>query len=104
MHSFAEGKFSTAIGKCVDSKGDYSIAAGNCCTAQHSRSFVWSGPYTGHRLTSYTSKGDGTFCLNPDNGLSGFYIKDSNFIECVSAALSSVEAFSAHEACVSSIN
>lgn len=90
VHSFAEGKFSTAIGKCVNSKGDYSIAAGNCCTASHERSFVWSGPFTGHNTGSYTSKGDGTFCINPDNGLSDFFIGNDNFIACVLNAVQSM--------------
>ena len=90
VHSFAEGKFSTAVGKCVNSKGDYSIAAGNCCTASHVRSFVWSGPYTGHNTGSYTSKGNGTFCINPDAGLSGFFIGADNFIACVLNAVQSM--------------
>ena len=88
VHSFAEGKFSTAIGKCVNSKAEYSIAAGMCCTAEHARSFVWSGPYVGHNTTNYKSKGSGTFCINPDAGLSGFWIGDKNFISSVADAAS----------------
>ena len=43
-----------------------------------SNSFVWQGAYDTY--TVYNSNSKGSFNVNPQNGLSGFYIGKSNFI------------------------
>ena len=43
-----------------------------------SNSFVWQGAYDTY--TVYNSNSKGSFNVNPQNGLSGFYIGNNNFI------------------------
>lgn len=83
VHSFAEGKYSTAAGKCVNAKGNYSIACGICNTAVDERSFTWSGESAGHNLEAYTSKGAGTFCINPANGIDGIWIGNQKLSDLI---------------------
>ena len=54
--------------------GRYSKAEGPA----GSNSFVWQGVPSG--TVFYNSNSKGSFNVNPQNGLSGFYIGKSNFI------------------------
>ena len=63
--SYAGGWNSTAIGRYSKVKD-----------ADHN-AFVWQGLANS---VYYESKGKGTFCINPVDGLSGFYIGADNFI------------------------
>lgn len=84
----ASGKYSHAEGYSWSASGDYSHAEGvytissgtgshtsglNSQTLEgHNYAFAWNGDHT--RMTPYTSHGAGTFNINPDGGLNGFWI------------------------------
>lgn len=53
--------------------------------AADDRSFVWNGCYTGG--VNKKSNGIGTFSVYPFGGINGFYIGDSDFVECVVQAV-----------------
>jgi hypothetical protein len=65
--SHAEGKYTTAAGA-------YSHAAGYRAKAQRN-AYAWSGVESD---TAYESNGDGTYNINPANGIEGFYIGQKN--------------------------
>lgn len=81
--SYAGGWNSTAIGRYSKVKDDDHNA------------FVWQGV---HQNAYYESKGLGTFCINPRNGLSGFYIGADNFISCVVKAVQAITTDSTKKA------
>lgn len=60
-----------------------SHAAGINVDVNEDYAFGWNGD----RMASYGSHGVGTFSINPQNGLSGFYIGKDNFIQCVLSAV-----------------
>ena len=119
-HTLASGRNSHAEGNSTEATGDHSHASGYLTKARgkstftagyqnvadisaenafvignHSRannetginSFVWQGISTN---TFYQSHSKGSFNINPQNGLSGFYIGQSNFIQCVLSAVQSM--------------
>jgi hypothetical protein len=53
--------------------------------------FVWQGQHETTNPSFYESKGIGTFCINPKDGISGFYIGSNNFIQCVLSAVQSMD-------------
>ena len=59
---------------------DNTYCLGVNAKAANVKSFVWSGQSSS---TPYTSQKDGSFNVNPANGISGFYIGPDNFISCV---------------------
>ena len=66
----------------------YSIALGVNATVDDDWSFVWSGKGRGGSTNdNYTSNGPKSFNINPDQGLSGFYIGTDNFLECIVKAI-----------------
>lgn len=94
--SKAKTNQSFAIGDNCEVSGDgmYGMALGHKAVVEHEHAFVWQGVYGGVDAP-YTSKGDGTFSVNPkSNGtpLSGFYVGDKNLVqhiaECSYATLS----------------
>ena len=65
------------------------IALGGCSVVSSAGAFVWNtidqkGSAT---ISKYGDHGSGSFNVNPATGLSGFYIGESNFIECVVSAI-----------------
>lgn len=79
--SFANGKsaytgpesFSgAAIGGQVSAIATNTFACGAYALAANSRSFVWNGSNNPNNI--YTTSADGSFNINPENGISGFYI------------------------------
>lgn len=78
----AVGVNSTVIGINSNALSDYSIAFGTNAYAEHDRSFVWNSV-----SNAYKSNGSRTFNLNPSDGLSGFFIGNDNFIQCVLSAV-----------------
>lgn len=54
-----------------------------------SNSFVWQGISNG--ASYYNSNSKGSFNVNPQNGLSGFYIGSDNFVQCVLSAVQSMD-------------
>lgn len=93
------GWCSTAIGKGNSAYGFESIAMGctnvgggtggaeydSNCVVRSQFAFAWSG--NGQYVISGSGK-KGAFCINPQNGISGFYIGQQNFPEAVSSAIS----------------
>jgi uncharacterized protein YjbJ (UPF0337 family) len=76
--ALAWGNNSHAEGNVTLAKGEASHVAGWCAEATHDRSWVWSGQYKNPPIYNYYSKGNGTFCINPETGISGFYIGPSS--------------------------
>ena len=95
-HSHASGYLTKARGKSTFTAGYQTVAdisaenafvIGNHSRANNetgSNSFVWQGISTN---TFYQSHSKGSFNINPQNGLSGFYIGNNNFIDCVLSAV-----------------
>lgn len=68
--SDANGNNALAIGKTVVANGESAVALGESATAAHGNTFVWNGVPT----VPVSSPSDGTFSINPKNGVNGFYI------------------------------
>ncbi len=84
----AAAKFAAhAEGYNTKALGDVSHAAGINVDVNEDYAFGWNGD----RMASYSSHGAGTFNINPKNGLSGFYIGQDNFIQCVLSAVQSMD-------------
>ena len=73
IESHTEGLYTTA-------NGAQSHAAGYYSKANADQSWCWNGNSSNKK---YTADKVGSFCVNPNNGLSGFYIGNDNFISCV---------------------
>ena len=103
-NTYATGKQSHASGFKTEAKGENSFTAGENSQAlatannafvigRYSRandtsgrnSFVWQGKYDDTKI--YDSNRHGSFNVNPQGGLSGFYIGNNNFIECILLAV-----------------
>lgn len=78
----AVGYSSHAEGYATAAFGDYSHAEGYNCIAKHDRSFAWSGNWS-----QYSSNADGSFNIDPVNGLSGFYIGKKSLAEHLQTAV-----------------
>ena len=98
VYGHAEGYQTSAIGVRSHSEGAFteaqantSHAAGIHSHAKHVQSWCWSGLSTDIN-NMYESKGPGTFNINPQKGLSGFYIGSDNFAQCVLNAISGMTA------------
>ena len=91
-NSHAEGFYTKAIGVTSHADGyyteaakNYSHASGIYSKANHVNSFVWNGDSTKYSQNSkYTSKKDGSFNINPIDGINGFYIGDQNLSTIIS--------------------
>ena len=107
-NTYATGKQSHASGFKTEAKGENSFTAGENSQAlaaannafvigRYSRandrtgrnSFVWQGKYDDTNI--YDSNRHGSFNINPQDGLSGFYIGNANFIQCVLSAVQSMD-------------
>ena len=87
-HCNAEGMASRADGFYNEAKQKWDIALGVNASAKDQYTYVWSGIERGSNYTNnYTSHGKGSFNINPINGLSGFFIGQDNFIQCVLSAV-----------------
>ena len=99
-HSHASGYLTKARGKAsfaagymseADASAENAFVIGRYSKAEGpagSNSFVWQGVPSG--TVFYNSNSKGSFNVNPQNGLSGFYIGQSNFIQCVLSAVQSM--------------
>lgn len=78
-YGFAAGAFTSAV-------ADFSQAIGfnSETSAGHDFAFVYNGDATRSIGNKYVSHGKGTFNINPQNGLSGFYIGDENLSQILS--------------------
>ena len=83
----ANAIYSRSDGFQCSSYGEYSRSYGYNAAANSDRAFVWQGVETDNK---YQSKGEGTFCINPEFPLGsepicGFYIGDSCITEYISS-------------------
>lgn len=65
--SHAEGEETQALKRCTH-------AAGKLAKANQDRQWVWNGVASTYDPTTTVSAGAGSFCINPANGINGFYI------------------------------
>lgn len=81
----ASGKYSNAIGVVSTASGSNAVAIGTKSVASHIGSFVWNGTDKTRPIqwTAYNSQAVGAFCVNPINGLSGFYIGDKTLQQVI---------------------
>lgn len=77
------GTNSLAAGTSVSADGQYSVALGYNSQAMSNQSFTWNGDNT--YATKYQSHGEGTFNINPRNGLNGMYIGQETFASILGA-------------------
>lgn len=80
-----QGTGSYGAGHLTSSGTYYGIAFGNYARSTNTLAFVWSG-VTGTNY--YGSHGAGTFSINPIDGLSGFWIGETNLADHLAALLS----------------
>lgn len=80
-----------AAGAFLSANANFSQAFGFNCevSSGHDYSFIWSGDDQRTLGNYYISKDRGTFCINPKNGLSGFYIGDDSLCTIIDAQVSS---------------
>ena len=71
------GRYSHVEGYLNTTKGDYSHAAGICAVADANCQYVWNGIQT----HTYHAENDGTFNINPKNGMAGIYIGHHSLAE-----------------------
>ena len=88
--SIASADNSYANGVQVSALNYRSIALGYNASTKNQGQFVWNG-YTAEQK-SYTPSNtiQGSFNINPTNGISGFYIGTNNFVQCVLSAVQSM--------------
>lgn len=91
-NSGADGTYAFAAGSLSEATGDASAAFGYRASATNATSFVWQGSSGSYAEAKYRSKGNGTFCVNPAGGTSGFYVGDRNLGAIVEDAKSYVDS------------
>lgn len=72
--TYATELYSHADGCQTSALAESSYASGNLAVADSKRQYVWNGTTSKYD----PSAGQGTFCINPTNGSSGFYIGSQN--------------------------
>ena len=103
-YAHAEGQQTSAVNDNAHAAGYMSYAGGWNSTAigryskvndTHHNAFVWQGV---HQSAYYESRGPGTFCINPANGISGFWIGTKNLGQYISEINSSITSISSNYA------
>lgn len=84
LETVASGVYSRADGMFTEALGPGSYAFGYMAKTlpSHRHAFVWNG--IGYSTEKYPSNGEGTFNINPINGVYGFYIGDKTLSETIS--------------------
>ena len=77
VYSRADGMFTEALGP-----GSYALGYMTKALPSHRHAFVWNG--YGAISEKYPSNGEGTFNINPINGVYGFYIGDKTLYQTIS--------------------
>jgi hypothetical protein len=83
VDTVASGSASVASGERSTASGQQSQAHGYYAQATNDQSWVWQGLTSGY----YGSKGMGSFCINPYNGTSGFYIGSYSLASLLAACV-----------------
>lgn len=87
----ATNTYSHAEGQCTLASKKVSHAAGYYAKAQHDYAWCWNGNNElSNDSLAYGSNKNGSFNVNPQNDISGFYIGSQNFINCVVHAISTL--------------
>ena len=95
-NSYAAGSYSTAIGPYTRAIGHYTIAtnsyseaAGRASKAIHNYAYVWSSGdgFNPNNPTYYESHDEGTFNIDPTDGLDGFYIGTNRLADYIDARI-----------------
>ena len=89
FRTIASGVAAKASGLYSKASGRSSIAIGANSNASNNFSFVWNGFDNGPTGLFYGSHGNSTFNINPQNGLSGVWIGETNLQNHIRAAMSS---------------
>lgn len=92
----ATNTYTFAIGQENWAGGKGSFVAGYKAKTEqaHAYAFSWSG--VTNTTSTYSSKGKGTFCINPEGGAAGFYIGSTNLATLLSQS-SGVSETRVHE-------
>ncbi len=90
LNSTSYGSYSYANGHLAISYGDHSHALGyNVQTGEaangHALAFAWNGDNSS--TSGYVSHGDGTFNINPRNGIQGFFVGEKNLQDIIDARI-----------------
>ena len=93
-YSHAEGENTSADGYCSHSEGESTTASGAYSHAEgidsktendHAYAFAWNGDSS--RSSAYKSHAKGTFNINPDGGINGFWIGEKTLPQVINAAI-----------------
>ena len=96
-YSHAEGQETNASGLLSHAEGFLTTAEGFASHAEggkartisgHTLSFVWNGDNSRSEDDPYTSHGAGTYNINPEGGLGGFWIGEQTLEAIIAAAIS----------------
>lgn len=79
-----EGSFALGYAMSVDTSGYHSIGMGSNGCIKSGGSFLWNG-----NDTYVSDNGEGTFTVNPNGGINGFYIKDTSLSTIIDSSISS---------------
>ena len=82
-HSHAEGQNTTAIADGSHTDGTYAYTL-----RYHDYSYTWNGDGSKSENNPYTSHGYGTYNINPEGGLGGFWIGEQTLDAIIAAAIS----------------
>ena len=74
-----EMRASLSQGKNTKASGKYSQATGQNTISSNDLSYVWSGQATSE--SPYGSNGEGTYSIDPINGIQGFWIGETNLYD-----------------------
>lgn len=97
IYSHAEGKSSTSSGLYAYANGDWAFANGDYSFAlgykvktgddreSGKRAFAWNGDVNIENY--FSSHGEGSFNINPKNGILGFYIGEKNLQDIIDARI-----------------
>lgn len=79
----ANGLNSIAIGSSLSASGMGSMSFGVGVKNSDTYAFTWNGDILKTLTNQYQAHGQGTFNINPKNGLSGFYIGEQSLADIV---------------------
>ena len=91
ISSIANANDSYANGVQVSAMNYRTIALGYKASTTQQGQFVWNGYTSEQKPYTPSNTMQGSFNINPTNGISGFYIGQMNFISCVAKALESAK-------------
>ena len=76
-----------ALGRYLKMQHNGSMGAGIRAYSSNTYQFVWNPGSTSTTAYFTPSGGKGSFNINPENGLRGFYVGTDDFVQCVLSAV-----------------